>query len=99
MKHLGSLRCADCGGRHEILASGSGGVLSSLDKCTGKVPKGATTSQLNEMADAVRHVDSVVTELKARFEESDWDQVQALSDEMSIKLGTLNQIAGEVEKS
>lgn len=99
MKHLGRLRCADCGGTHEIIASGRGGVLSSLDQCTGKVPKGATAVQINEMADVVRHVDSCVTELKAAFEDSDWTQVQQLSDEMSIKLGTLNQITGEVEKS
>lgn len=99
MKTLGRVRCADCGGSHNILASGVGGVLSSLDECPGRVPKGATPNQVSEMADTVRHVESCVSELKDRFEESDWTQVQCLADEMSIKLGTLNQIAGEVEKS
>jgi hypothetical protein len=98
LEAIGAVKCADCGGNHPIMKD-TRGLLVSTDRCPGNTIKSIAKNQLTDLVDAVQHVEECVAELKARIDESDWTQVQALADEMNIKLGTIFQIAVEVEES
>ena len=98
LEHLGNIQCVDCGDSHDIYKN-EAGLLTSIDKCHGKVPKGASREQKIEITDSLRHVESVIDVLKKRFDEGDWEQIRALADEAIVKLNTINLTAGEVEKS
>lgn len=98
LEHLGNLKCAECGDTHSIMKDPNG-LLTSLERCKGKAPKSATKAQQVEIADGIRHVDSVVGDLKLSFDEGDWDQVRTLCDEAIVKLNAINLTAGDIEKS
>lgn len=99
MKHLGNVECIDCGGSHDIYANEQG-HLTSIDKCPGRTPQGAATaSQKIEISDNIRAVETCISELKGRFDEGDWDQIQALSDEATVRLNSIHLTAKEVKKS
>ena len=98
MKHLGNVKCADCGGSHDIYA-GEGGLLGSIEKCPGPVTQGTPSgSQSTGMTDAVRYTENCINELKRRFEEGDWDQVRVLAEEATFKLSTVAMTASEITK-
>jgi hypothetical protein len=99
MKHLGNVECIDCGGSHDIYANPQG-LLTSLEKCNGRTPQGtATPVQLTEISDNIRAVEVVIGELKGRFDEGDWDQIQALTDEATVRLNSIHLTAKDVKKS
>jgi hypothetical protein len=98
LDQLGTLKCADCGDTHTIMKD-ENGLLTSLERCKGRAPKQATRAQSTEIADNIRHVDSVVGDLKLSFDEGDWDQIRTLADEAIVKLNAINLTAGDIEKS
>ena len=88
MQHLTDLQCKDCGESHGIY-KGVDGYLISLEKCKGKIEGAATKEEKLAMEESISHTKDCLSELMDRFHEGNWYQVQALADEMTIKLNSL----------
>jgi hypothetical protein len=99
MKHLGNVECIDCGGSHDIYAA-ENGLLGSIEKCPGAALQcSATSAQKVEISDGIRAAETCIAEVKQRFDEGDWDQVQAICDEAVVRLNSIHLTAKEVLKS
>ncbi len=94
MNLLGTLRCVDCGGTHDIY-KGAGGLLATTSECPGRSSGSLNDEQRGRMSQCQQEVTLGVSELNDHVAKEEWKEVQDRVDQLIRRLNDIHEITGE----